>query len=64
MRIVVLTFVGFILVSLFSALYFLMRDKRGSQRAVRALTIRVGLSIFLFVLLLIGIQTGFLSQRL
>ncbi len=47
-----------ILVSLGSALFALVRDKGRSQRTVRALTWRIGLSLGLFVLLLLGIATG------
>ena len=64
MRFVVLVFVAFILFSLFSALYFLMKDKGQSRRTVKALTIRVVLSIVLFVLLLIGFKLGLITQRL
>jgi hypothetical protein len=64
MRIVVLIFIGFILVSLFSALYFLMKDKGGSVRTVKALTLRVVLSIALFVLLLLGFHFGLINTRL
>ena len=64
MRIIVLLFVGFILVSLFSALYFLLKDKGSSERTVKALTVRVALSITLFVLLLLAFQFGFISHKL
>jgi hypothetical protein len=64
MRYVVLAFVAFILFSLFSALYYLMKDKGQSRRAVKALTLRVGLSIVLFVMLLLAFHFGFISQRL
>lgn len=64
MRYVVLAFIAFILFSLFSALYYLMKDKGQSRRAVKALTLRVGLSIALFVMLLLAHHFGFISQRL
>ena len=64
MRFVVFVFIGFILASLFSALYFLLKDKGQSTRTVKALTVRVALSILLFVLLLIGFKTGLIDQRL
>ena len=64
MRFVVLVFIGFILVSLFSALYFVVKDKGRSDRAVKALTVRVVLSIVLFVLLLLGFYFGLITQRL
>ena len=44
--------------SLFSGLWFLYRDRGAGTRTVRALTIRIGLSISLFVLLLISYRFG------
>lgn len=63
MRIVVLIFVVLIVASLASALYYLVKDKGGSDRTVRALTYRVGLSITLFVLLMLGFYFGFIPAR-
>lgn len=48
--------------SLFSALYFLSKDKEGGLRTVKALTMRIGLSITLFVLLLLGYYFGLIGQ--
>ena len=48
--IIVLTLIV-IVGSLFSALFFLAKDKTGSERTVKALTVRIGLSITLFLLL-------------
>ena len=64
MRILVFVFVAFILASLFSALYFLLKDKGRTERTVKALTIRVVLSIVLFALLMLGYRFGFITQRL
>jgi hypothetical protein len=64
MRFLVLLFIAFILVSLFSALYFLLKDKGRSERAVKALTVRVVLSILLFALVMLGYRFGFISHRL
>jgi len=47
--------------SLFSALFFLSKDKSGSDRTVKALTVRIGLSILLFVLILAGYYFGVIS---
>lgn len=63
MRYVVLIFVILILASLGSALYYLFKDKGGSDRTVRALTYRVGLSITLFILLMLGYYFGLIPQR-
>ena len=54
----VLLLLAAILVSLFSGLFFLNRDQEGSNRMVRALTIRITLSVLLFLLLLIAWWTG------
>ncbi|MBW7902838.1 MAG: twin transmembrane helix small protein [Rhodocyclaceae bacterium] len=47
-----------IVVSLFSGLWFLYRDRGGGGRTVRALTWRIGLSISLFILLLAAFRLG------
>ena len=64
MKFVVLLFVVLILASLFSGLYFVFKDKSGSTRAVKALTIRVVLSILLFALLVLGLHFGIIDTRL
>lgn len=48
--------------SLFSALFFLSKDKSGSDRTVKALTVRIGLSITLFLLLLLGYFFGLIGH--
>lgn len=50
-----------ILASLGSALLFLMRDKGKSNRTVKALALRVGFSIALFILILIANQLGWVQ---
>lgn len=63
MRIVVILFLVFIVGSLFSALFFLVRDKGHGERTVRALTVRVALSLLLFALLVLGYHFGFISGK-
>lgn len=62
MRIVALLFIVFILGSLASALYYLIKDKGQSDRAVKMLTMRVGLSLALFILLMAGYYFGIVPQ--
>lgn len=50
-----------ILASLGSALFFLMRDKGRSNRTVNALAMRVGLSIVLFLCLLVAYRLGWIA---
>jgi hypothetical protein len=64
MRWLVILFLIVILASLGSALYYMIRDRGTTDRTAKALTIRVALSVTLFILLLVGFQTGFISTRL
>jgi hypothetical protein len=64
MKIIVILFLVFIVASLFSALYFLIRDKGQGERTVKALTVRVVLSVVLFALLMLGVYTGFITGKL
>lgn len=50
-----------IIASLGSALFYLMRDKGQSNNTVRALAIRVGLSVALFISLLIAHWLGWIE---
>jgi hypothetical protein len=52
-----------ILLSLGSAMVFLVKDKGQSDRTVKALSIRIGLSIALFVLLMLAIATGLITPH-
>jgi hypothetical protein len=62
MRIVALLFIVFILASLASALYYLIKDKGRSDRTVKMLTVRVVLSLTLFLLLMGGYYYGIIPQ--
>ncbi|HSN17009.1 MAG TPA: twin transmembrane helix small protein [Gammaproteobacteria bacterium] len=55
--IIVLIFAG-ILAALFSGMFFMIRDKGDSTRNVKSLSIRIGLSLALFALLIILYLTG------
>ncbi len=55
--VIILMLIG-VVGSLFSGLFFLYRDRGAGVRAAKALTLRIGLSIAIFVLLLIGFRFG------
>lgn len=59
----ILVAIAFVLIigSLASALVFLMRDKGKSNRTVQALTLRVGFSVTLFILLLLAYKFGWIQ---
>jgi len=62
MRIVVIAMLVLIVGSLGSALWFLIRDKGTSDRTVKALTVRISLSIGLFLLLMAGYYFGVIPK--
>jgi hypothetical protein len=51
----------FIVGSLGSALYFMMKDKGGSSRMVYSLMLRIGLSVLLFLGILIAYYFGLIE---
>jgi hypothetical protein len=59
---IVLALVG-IIASLGSALVFLMRDRGTGRRTVQALTLRVGLSVLLFLFILFSYWMGWVQPR-
>jgi len=61
MKIIVAIAFVLIIGSLASALLFMMRDKGKSNRTVYALTMRVGFSVLLFILLLIAYRLGWIQ---
>ncbi|HVC28692.1 MAG TPA: twin transmembrane helix small protein [Gammaproteobacteria bacterium] len=62
-EIVILVILSAIIVSLFSGMYFLLRDRGRSTRMVKALTVRIALSLILFALLMLGYWAGWLHPH-
>ncbi len=62
MRFIVVAFLVIIVLSLGSAMFYLIRDKGKSDRTVKALTVRVALSVTLFLLLMIGHYFGIIPK--
>ena len=52
-----------VLISLGSALYHLVSHKGDSDKLVKSLTWRIGLSVFIFILLLVGQATGLIQPH-
>jgi len=63
MKIVLAILLLMVVISLFSGLFFMYRDKGQSKRAVNALTIRVLLSITIFAIVVAGHFLGWLSPK-
>jgi hypothetical protein len=64
MRIIVILFIIVILGSLGSALYYLVKDRGTTERTAKALTIRVALSLTLFLMLMLGFHFGLITTQL
>jgi hypothetical protein len=62
MKIVILVLLFAVIVSLFSGLYFVYKDKGQSNRAVISLTIRIALSVLVFVILIGSYYFGWIPQ--
>lgn len=63
MRIVIILFIVVILGSLGSALYYMIRDRGTTERTAKALTLRVILSVILFLMLVLGFHFGLITTQ-
>lgn len=57
-KVIVLVLLGFVIISLFSGLFFLVKDKGQTNRTVNALSMRIGLSVLAIVIIMIAGATG------
>lgn len=62
-KLIIVLLLIFVIVSLFTALYRLNKDDTDSTLIVKALAVRVGLSILIFVLILIGAKLGIIEPN-
>ena len=65
MKLIVLILLAAVVISLFSGLFFLVKDKEkpDSSRMLRSLKIRVGFSIALIVFLVLSYQLGWITPQ-
>jgi hypothetical protein len=61
MKLIVLLLLAAIVASLFSGLFFLAKKDRDSEKLLKALKIRVGLSIVLIVFLVSAFSLGWIA---
>ena len=64
MRILIIVLLFAVIASLFSGLYFVYKDKGTTNRAVISLTIRIALSVTIFLILLGAYYFGWIGERL
>ncbi len=62
-KVIVIALLLFVIVSLFTAFYYLVKDPPRSTRIVKTLFFRVGLSLFIMVLLLVGTKMGWIAPH-
>ena len=63
MKILVVILLVLVITSLFSALFFMYRDKGNSKRMVTALTFRIVLSVAIFLILIGSYYFGLVPGR-
>ena len=63
LKILIIVVLAGILASLGAGLFYLVKDKKDTKRMVTALTVRVSLSVLLFVLLIVGYLTGLIQPH-
>ena len=63
MKILVVGLLFLVLVSLFSGLFFMYRDKGNSKRMVTALTFRIALSVVVFLIVIGSYYFGLVPRK-
>jgi succinate dehydrogenase/fumarate reductase cytochrome b subunit len=62
-KLIIILFLIVIVYNLGAGLYYMMTDKGKTDRTVKALTWRIGLSVFLILLIIVGIFTGVIQPH-
>lgn len=60
---IIVAFLVVIIYNLGAGLYYMMVDKGQTNRTVKALTWRIGLSVTLILLIMLGIYTGVIKPH-
>lgn len=60
---IIIAFLVVILYNLGAGLYFMMTDRGSTNRTVKALTWRIGLSVLLILLVIAGIMAGIIKPH-
>ena len=62
-KIIIISLLVIILISLGTALFSMMKNEPDSNRTVKALTVRIALSIALLILIMIGYSMGLIAPH-
>lgn len=60
-KIIILVLLALMLYSLFSGLFYLVKDRGQGTRTLKALTARISIWVLLFALLCVGLYTGVIT---
>lgn len=63
MKIIIILLFLAALGSLASAMVFLVKDKGETNRTAKALTYRIGISVFIFILLIVAYFAGYIEPH-
>ncbi len=63
LKLLVIAFLVVIVYNLGAGLYYMMTDRGQTDRTVKALTRRIGLSVLLILLIILGIATGVIQPH-
>jgi hypothetical protein len=63
LKLLVIAFLVAIIYNLGAGLYYMMTDKGQTDRTVKALTRRIGLSVLLILLIILGVVTGVIQPH-
>ncbi len=62
-KLIIVILLIFIVISLFTALYFFIKSPENSAKVVKSLAVRVGLSLFVMLLIFLGSRFGVLEPH-
>ena len=62
-KFIVVLLLFFIVVSLFSGLFFLVKDKGQTKRTVNALTIRIVISVLAILVIIVAFASGLITSN-
>ncbi len=63
MKILILIVFAFILYSLGTAMFYLVKDKGQGHNTVRFLTVRIGISVLLFLFIILAMHMGWIQPH-
>lgn len=62
-KLIIVILLLFILVSLFTALYYMIKSPDNAASVAKSLTVRIGLSMFLLLLIFVGSRVGWIEPH-